>query len=432
MVESAQPTGSAPDAPRKPNGTAVFIGGVDLEWDDVPGADTYQVQTWRGGQWTDLPGDGVEIAFYGAGAIVSGLDPQSSSWFRVRAANAHGVSDWSPMLFMNATSEFTLGRRARPANVTATGAPVIMGAAEVGETLRVDTTGIEDGNGLDQVQFEYQWTSNDGGGDVDIAGATQPTYVWSDDEEGGTVSVRVSFVDRLGYAESLSSAAVGAVVAQQQTANSPATGQPTISGTAQVGATLTADTSGISDADGLTNASYSYQWLSDDMDIAGATATTYTLTDADEGAAIKVQVSFTDDAGNDESLTSAATGTVETRPNSPATGQPAISGTAQVGETLNADTSGIVDQDGLTNVAYSYQWLADDADIAGRHRDGLHPGRCRRGHGHQGARVLHRRRGQRGVADQRGYRCGDLRGPATDGEHAGHGSADHRRNGAGG
>ena len=365
MVESAQPTGSAPDAPRKPNGTAVFIGGVDLEWDDVPGADTYQVQTWRGGQWTDLPGDGVEIAFYGAGAIVSGLDPQSSLWFQVRASNAHGVSAWSGMLFMNATSEFTLGRRARPANVTATGAPVIMGAAEVGETLRVDTTGIEDGNGLDRVRFEYQWTSNDGSGDTDIAGTTQPTYVWSDDEEGGTVSVRVSFVDRLGYAESLSSAAVGAVVAQQQTANSPATGQPTISGTAQVGATLTADTSGISDADGLTNASYSYQWLSDDMDIAGATATTYTLTDADEGAAIKVQVPFTDDAGNDESLTSAATGTVETRPNSPATGQPAISGAAQVGETLTADTSGIVDQDGLTNVAYSYQWLADDADIAG-------------------------------------------------------------------
>ena len=41
--------------------------------------------------------------------------------------------------------------------------------------------------------------------------------------------------------------------------NSPATGAPTISGTAQVGQTLTADTSGISDADGLTNLAYSYQ-----------------------------------------------------------------------------------------------------------------------------------------------------------------------------
>ena len=29
---------------------------------------------------------------------------------------------------------------------------------------------------------------------------------------------------------------------------------------------------------------------------------------------------------------------------------------AQVGETLTADTTGIADADGLTNVSYSYQW----------------------------------------------------------------------------
>ena len=78
--------------------------------------------------------------------------------------------------------------------------------------------------------------------------------------------------------------------------NSPATGQPTISGTAQVGETLTADTSGIADEDGLDNAAFSYQWLADDTEVAGATGSTYTLVEADEGKAIKVQVSFTDDA----------------------------------------------------------------------------------------------------------------------------------------
>ena len=46
-------------------------------------------------------------------------------------------------------------------------------------------------------------------------------------------------------------------------ANTRATGSPTIGGTPQVGQTLTVDTSGISDADGLTHASYTwlYQWL---------------------------------------------------------------------------------------------------------------------------------------------------------------------------
>ena len=92
--------------------------------------------------------------------------------------------------------------------------------------------------------------------------------------------------------------------------NTPATGLPTITGTAQVGETLTADTAGISDDDGLDDATFAYQWLADDAEINGATASTYTLADADAGKAIKVKVTFTDDGDNEESLTSAATGAV--------------------------------------------------------------------------------------------------------------------------
>ena len=74
-----------------------------------------------------------------------------------------------------------------------------------------------------------------------------------------------------------------------------------------MGETLTADTSGIADADGLDAAAYSYQWLADDTEVAGATGSTYTLVEADEGKTLKVRVSFTDDASNEETLTSAAT-----------------------------------------------------------------------------------------------------------------------------
>ena len=103
---------------------------------------------------------------------------------------------------------------------------------------------------------------------------------------------------------------------EQQTPpeNTPATGAPAISGTAQVGETLTADTSGIADSDGTGDATFAYQWLADDTDISGATASTYTLVDSDEGKAIKVRVSFTDDAGNAESLTSSATPAVAAAP----------------------------------------------------------------------------------------------------------------------
>ena len=100
--------------------------------------------------------------------------------------------------------------------------------------------------------------------------------------------------------------------------NAPATGAPTIAGTAQAGETLTVSTTGIADADGLTNAVFAYQWVSNDgaadADVAGATGSSYTLDDIDVGRRIKVRVSFTDDLGNAESITSAPTVAVLPRP----------------------------------------------------------------------------------------------------------------------
>jgi len=116
------------------------------------------------------------------------------------------------------------------------------------------------------------------------------------------------------------SAAVSAAVPGPHTpaANVPATGAPTIAGTAQVGATLTASTAGIADADGLTGATFAWQWVSSagatDADIAGATGASYTLTEAEQGRTVKVRVSFTDDDGNAETLVSAATAAVAPRP----------------------------------------------------------------------------------------------------------------------
>ena len=105
----------------------------------------------------------------------------------------------------------------------------------------------------------------------------------------------------------------GPATSQEQTAaNSPATGNPAVTGTARVGQTLSADTSGIADADGLQNATFSHQWVSSDggvtdSDIPGETGATYVVKPGDAGKMIKVRVSFTDDAGNDETTASAAT-----------------------------------------------------------------------------------------------------------------------------
>ena len=252
-------------------------------------------------------------------------------------------------------------------NSPATGAPTISGTAQVGETLTVDTSGIADADGLGNVQYEYQWLADDYR-HIGRRLPARPTPWCLTPTRARPSRCRSSFTDDADNEETLTSAATAAVAAATATQpNSPATGAPTISGTAQVGETLTANTTGVADADGLSNVQYEYQWLAGDADITGATGLTYTLVAADEGKAIKVQVDFTDDAGNEESLTSAATDAVAAAPtpNNPATGAPTITGTAQVGETLTANTSGVADGDGLSDVQYEYQWLADDAEIAG-------------------------------------------------------------------
>ena len=98
-------------------------------------------------------------------------------------------------------------------------------------------------------------------------------------------------------------------------ANSPPSGRPTINGKAQAGHILTADTSNIADADGLENATLTYQWLAiwgaTEVAIQGATEQAYTVTGDDIGARIALAVSFSDDQGNRERLTSSPTSEIE-------------------------------------------------------------------------------------------------------------------------
>ncbi|HEV2599988.1 peroxidase family protein, partial [Sphingopyxis sp.] len=108
---------------------------------------------------------------------------------------------------------------------------------------------------------------------------------------------------------------------QEIAVNTPATGQPVISDTTPTeGQTLTTNTAGIADANGL--GAFSYQWQSSAdgttwTNIGGATGASFTPDDnlltsfGDQaGLQLRVVVSFTDGAGTGESVISAATGPV--------------------------------------------------------------------------------------------------------------------------
>ena len=86
--------------------------------------------------------------------------------------------------------------------------------------------------------------------------------------------------------------------------NNAASGAPQITGTAQVGETLTAGVGTIADTDGLPTTTfpmgYEFQWVrvetdgTTENDITGQTSQTYTLADDDAGKTVKVKVSFKD------------------------------------------------------------------------------------------------------------------------------------------
>ena len=191
------------------------------------------------------------------------------------------------------------------------GQPIITGTVQVGKTLRADTSGITDGNGLSNPGFTHQWVRNNGSADTDIPGATGSTHTLTTGDLPHTIKVLVAFTDDDGYAETVNSEATNVV---SRPPNATASGQPTITGTVGVGETLSADTSGISDRNGLSNPRYTYQWVHSvdgtDTDISGATGSSYAVASSDAGRAFKVKATFTDDDGYSETLTSAATDVV--------------------------------------------------------------------------------------------------------------------------
>ena len=125
------------------------------------------------------------------------------------------------------------------------------------------------------------------------------------------------------------------------------TGTVSITGTAKVGETLTADITGLDGTGTVT-----YQWKRGTTNI-GTNSSTYIIVAADVGSTITVTVTR---AGYTGSKISAPTAAVAALPQ--LTGTVTITGTAKVGETLMADITGL---DGTETV--TYQWKKGTTNI---------------------------------------------------------------------
>ena len=285
-------------------------------------------------------GSGNHLAWWAAGGDEDGL---TDDWTVDEIVHARSNGQWYS--FGDARAMLRIWGFEPDA---ATGAPTISGTARTGHTLTVDTSEIADTDGLSNVSYTFRWFRVDGNTETDV-GTDSTTYTVVPADVGKQIGVEASFTDDGGGEETLTSAAV-------TVESTPATGAPLVLGTARTGHTLTADTSAIADVDGLTGVRYAYGWQRVDgqtVTDVGTDSSTYTPVPADVGKRLRVEASFTDDGGGEETLTSAAV-VVE---NTPASGRPAISGTGRIGEPLSADTSAISDPDGLADVEYRYRWV---------------------------------------------------------------------------
>ena len=181
-------------------------------------------------------------------------------------------------------------------NSLPTGTITIAGTPTQSQTVTA-VNNLTDLDGLGAMA--YQWKV-DGSA---IFGATGNAFVIAQAQVGKTITVAVSYTDGYGTAESVASTATGLVA----NVNDAPTGSVTISGTPTQGQTLTAANT-LADVDGI--GTISYQWQAGDNSIAAATASTYTLTQAEVGKVITVIASYIDLFGSAESKISTATSTV--------------------------------------------------------------------------------------------------------------------------
>ena len=314
--------GEAPGVPDAPTVSSASVTSVTVTWtapsNEGPPIEDYDYQyrvTAPQGSWVEV----TDTTSPAVRATIEALAENTEYDVQVRATNAEGTGEWSAS-----------GSGTTDANATTPGITVSKPALTVTEedptgdsyTVVLDTQPTADvtvtvaghaGTAVTPTPTTLTFTTSNWN-------TAQPVTVTAGND-ADTTNDTVTLTHRATSTDSdysgIAIADVAVTVNDNDSGNTPATGKPAIFGTAQVGSTLSVETSGIEDLDGKTKAengdagyAYSYQWIRVDeakeTDITGATLKTYTLAAADEGKTIKVQVSFTDDEDNPETLTSDA------------------------------------------------------------------------------------------------------------------------------
>ena len=263
-----------------------------------------------------------------------------------------------------------------------TGQPRITGTPQVGQTLTAVTTDIQDADGLGD--FAYQWKADE----TNIAEAMDSSYRLTNNEGGKRITVTVSFTDGIGTEETVTSQPTAAVRDAVTPRSPPPPPVLTVAfdlasySTTEGGdpVTLRVALNRTSNQDLTIPITVMPQGATeaDDYTVSGLTDGALSFAPEDLSKTFMIVANEDTDSDNEtielgfgtlpegvskgEMATATLTIIDNETPNNPPTGQPRITGTARVGQTLTAVTTDIQDADGLGD--FAYQWKADETNIA--------------------------------------------------------------------
>ena len=213
---TSAPTGVVVLDTKTPRWTANVVGNrltmkfnEDLEATAIPGTDAFTVFARVGAAPARrVPVLGVSLhnrrdlrlelgpmVMYGEDASFTYTKPADAAE-RLQDPIGNEVDGWRGRFVRNNT----------PENSPATGMLAIRGTAVVGRTLTASPGGIADANGLGGVSYLYQWVRAGNGTETDIPGEMGRTYTVVADDVGKHIKVTARFDDRVGYAETRTSA----------------------------------------------------------------------------------------------------------------------------------------------------------------------------------------------------------------------------------
>ena len=312
-------------------------------------------------QWLRQTGSGPMVRIPDANGSTYRVRPEDvGARLRVRVTvTASGYNTAS------ATSEPT--PPVLPGTITGFDATVT-GTERVGHTLTASTSFDDD----PAYTTAFRWQVERDGNFVDIPGATDASLVLTPDLAGARVRL-VAVASRSGYDPASDEVTTGPIAL----GDAPEAPEPTISGTAQVGHTLTAA------ADTEPGVEVQWQWQrvagdAEPVDIPGATGPTYAVTAADVGPRLRVVLTVRG-PGSEPGTSSASTAPVV--PGTIPLGELQIRGRSVENRLLRVRLDPPLGPNAIDGLVMAYEWTADGKQLSSD------DDRLRLGPAHVGKRV---------------------------------------------